>query len=349
MAYIEEETIGSVTSISNSLPWHLDRIDQYKFPDDNAYRAQGTGEGVDIYILDTGIFYNHREFEGRAEYGGYDPVDARENENRKGLDCNGHGTHVASLAVGKTFGAAKMARVYSIRVIGCNGRVTDGTLIDGLNYIARVIPTRGRPAIVSMSLVTSYSLTLDRALTTVHDQGIIMVTSAGDKSEDACRYLPAGSSQVITVGASNFEDRLYRLTNGGSCVDIFAPGVNILGAKFRCSRTSCTEFKSGTSMATPLVSGVAAILLKKMSPSSAPDQLKTTSPSVGTPDAQQTAQKITTSLSPSEMKTKLLSTAIPDVLDFSSTTLTPSLISATPNRLLYIGGKPIILLPQLYL
>ena len=108
--YIEEEGIATGRQDTNLL-WYLDRIDQPQMPHYYFYNPIGNGTGADVYILDSGINYNHEEFEYRAKYGGFDAVDKYDGATpslaRNGSDCHGHGTHVASFCGGKTYGYAK--------------------------------------------------------------------------------------------------------------------------------------------------------------------------------------------------------------------------------------------------
>ena len=104
--YVEEEGLAVGTQ---SIPeWHLDRLDQVPPTLDHAYWPIGDGRGVDVYILDSGIHYEHEEFEFRAKYAGRDPTDDynianfaedERPERQYGRDCHGHGTHVASLCI----------------------------------------------------------------------------------------------------------------------------------------------------------------------------------------------------------------------------------------------------------
>ena len=265
---------------------------------------------MDIYILDSGVNYFHEEFENRARYPGYDPMDVYESNSPSqfGLDCHGHGTHVASLAVGKTFGTAKKATVYSVRVLNCENFGAWSAVLDGLDYTSRVISERNRPAVVSLSLSGGYTQSVNLAVQTLHSQGIPIVVAAGNNQDDSCQRSPAGSPYVITVAGSADGDSIYTFTSYGPCTDIFAPGQSILAADHRCM--TCSKFLSGTSMSTPKVSGVVAIHLQREP-----------------------------WLSPDKIKEKLTAESTKGVVDLSP--IPSEFRSTTPNQLLYITGKPL--------
>lgn len=314
MDYIEEETFA-VGEQNPDLPWHLDQLDQLAGSEryDHQYQPIGTGEGVDIYILDTGINFAHTDFEYRAKFSGYDPVDNydAEEEPLQGQDCHGHGTHIASLAGGRMYGVAKKATLYSMRVLQCNNAAPWSVVLDGLDHVARMIMMRKRPSVVSLSLGGSFYSAINTAVEHLHKMGAVMVVAAGNGKSDACARSPASSPLVITVGATDEENHLYWSesaygTNHGPCVTLFAPGKYIVAADFSCQ--NCSKYLTGTSMATPLVSGVAAILLQR-----API------------------------LSPLEVKQHIMNLSLVDAINF--TVLSDEFRQQTSNRRLWIPGS----------
>jgi subtilisin family serine protease len=245
--------------------WHLDRIDQRYLPLDGVFRPpfwteyMSMGRGVDIYILDSGIRYSHNEFGGRAVYGGFDfqPSTA---PNGPGSDCMGHGTHVAALAGGSTVGVAREATLYSIRMIGCDGRTSTSTILRALEHVVEH-KNPLKTVIMSMSFGVPVSASINLCVSIAHWNGIIPVASAGNNEFNSCRKSPASATHAFTVGATDRYDKTWHKTNYGRCVNIFAPGADIRSASDDSDYGYTV--KSGTSMAAPLVSGAAAVILDR--------------------------------------------------------------------------------------
>jgi subtilisin family serine protease len=233
--------------------WGLDRINQPSLPlDSNENMGTNEGEGVDVYIIDSGIKTSHPEFQGRARHGINYNADGRTD------DCNGHGTHVAGNVMSKAWGVAKRANAVAIRVFDCNGGgafVSD--IIKGISYAVSQSKAAGRRAVINMSLLGPQTPILDQAVEAAFRDNVVSVVAAGNYNEDACSYSPSGAPSAITVGATSITDTRPSFSNFGACVDIFAPGVNIESAGIN----SASTVLSGTSMAAPHVAGVVAQML----------------------------------------------------------------------------------------
>ncbi len=221
------------------------------------------GAGVTAYVLDTGIRTTHSEFlAGRTSRArvGFDGVA----DGHNGQDCHGHGTHVAGIIGGKTFGVAKKVNLVAVRVLDCNGSGATSGVIAGVDWVT-ADHAAGRPAVANMSLGGAASPTLDDAVKRSVADGVAYAVAAGNGNilgvaQDACGYSPARVPEVMTTGASDRADRKAMFSNYGNCVDWFAPGVDIESAW--AEGDSATETHSGTSMASPHTAGVAALYLE---------------------------------------------------------------------------------------
>ncbi len=251
--YVEQDQTVALNQVSpeNQATWGLDRIDQADRPLSSQYYFNYTGAGINAFIIDTGIRLDHVEFAGRL-LPGYSVVA----DSNGTSDCNGHGTHVAGTVGGTVWGVAKGVSLIPVRVLDCSGSGTWSGVIAGIDWVAG---SKLRPAVANMSLGGGVSTSLNAAVAGAVSKGVTMVVAAGNSNANACNYSPSGEPSAITVGATDSSDARASYSNYGSCVDIFGPGSNITSAWHTSADAS--NIISGTSMATPHVTGVAALAL----------------------------------------------------------------------------------------
>lgn len=256
VAYIEPDQVYTATveqsMDTNGDPWGLDRINQRDLPLDRKYSYTYTGSGVRAYIIDTGLDAAHADFETRAQ-NVYDAFGGN------GNDCNGHGTHVGGTVGGKVYGVAKQALLRGVKVLDCNGSGSTSGIIAAVDWVRT---NHVKPAVANMSLGGGYSSTLNNAVVNLSNAGVFVAVAAGNENQDACNVSPASAgynTAVTTTAASDKTDTRASFSNYGQCTDLYAPGVAIK-APWIGSGTTETNTISGTSMASPHVAGVSALV-----------------------------------------------------------------------------------------
>lgn len=233
---------------AQQLPWGVDRIDA------DLLWPSNTGAGVRVAVLDTGIDLDHPDLVGNIK-GGFNAV----NPHKKADDDNGHGTHVAGIIAAANnsigvVGVAPSASLYAVKVLGASGSGYLSDIIEGLGWCA----DKGIQ-VVNMSLGTSSDVqSLHDAIAAAADRGIVLVAAAGNNGPGADTVLyPAKYPEVIAVAATDQTDAAAYFSSTGPAVELAAPGVNI----YSTVKGGGYAYMSGTSMATPHVSGTAALVI----------------------------------------------------------------------------------------
>ncbi|GAA6005714.1 hypothetical protein JCM10207_005305 [Rhodosporidiobolus poonsookiae] len=265
--YVERDSLVWANEVEKGAPWGLARISHrntLSFGTFNKYEYDSqAGEGVDAYVIDTGVNVDHVELEGRAKWGKTIPRDPDQ-------DLNGHGSHVAGTIASAKYGVAKKANIIAVKVLGAGGSGTMSDVVAGVAWAAdsaaeaAQLKAQGKNpkhkgSVANMSLGGGKSQALDDAVDAAVEDGLHFAVAAGNDNRDACAYSPAAAVNAITVGASTISDERAYFSNHGKCVDIFAPGLNILSIWNSGNRSINTI--SGTSMASPHIAGLAAYML----------------------------------------------------------------------------------------
>jgi subtilisin family serine protease len=280
VASVERVAFEHVTSVdTQSTPflglWGLDRIDQRSFTTpDYSYKYAFSGQGVRIYVLDTGIDPDRTEYSGRVAPG----VTIDGGGRTDGLeDDDGHGTAMASLAAGTIHGTAKGATLIPVRVGNDGQNIGQDQVVAGFDWLyANAVV----PAVVTYS-ITNYGdaachillsgcNAIRTAVERLWDRGIATVHAAGNESNDACLQFVNQATKVIVAGGTTQDDMWNPMFNFGGCITLEAPATNV---GYVTHGSDAEVVNTGTSIAAPLVAGVIAQILQER-PSASPDFIK---------------------------------------------------------------------------
>lgn len=263
VAFVEKDSMvyANEFEVQKGAPWGLARL-SHRAPlslgsfNQYLHDSEG-GKGVTSYVIDTGVFVDHVQFEGRAKWGATIP------SGDPDTDGNGHGTHCAGTIASKDYGVAKKAEVVAIKVLRSNGSGSMSDVVKGVEVAAKSHQQAVKNAkkgfkgsTANMSLGGGKSPALDLAVNAAVKAGIHFAVAAGNENQDAANTSPASAELAITVGASTISDARAYFSNFGSTVDIWAPGLNIVSTYIGSETATATL--SGTSMASPHIAGLLA-------------------------------------------------------------------------------------------
>jgi len=265
---VEQDTIGYVDDIDvprtltqdNPPSWGQSRISNRVLDLKKGYvYSANAGEGVEVYVIDTGIDTNHTEFAGRARFGKNFITTEPDN------DGYGHGTHCAGTIGGSTYGLAKKAKLVAVKACTKAGSCTTSDVTAAIEYVIKN-GKKGK-TVVNISLGLAPTQAIDDAVQAAVDAGIAIICPGGNADGDSCQNSPRRAPAAFAVGATANTDNMADFSNWGKCLKTFAPGVDIISAK----PGGGSQPMSGTSMASPHVAGVAALYLADKEYASIPD------------------------------------------------------------------------------
>ncbi|XDG09171.1 hypothetical protein ABKA04_008786 [Annulohypoxylon sp. FPYF3050] len=274
---VEQDRVGRISALTQqgNAPWGLESISSRNPITDNKTRGHTysydstAGNGTFAYVLDSGVLTNNTEFNGRA-IKGYNTWNGTESFD----DHFGHGTHVAGTIGAETYGVAKQTTIIDVKVVRSVGYSTLSHVIDGINWVVNNVtntPGRAGKSVINMSLAFSTSSTLNRAVDAATAAGILSVVGAGNDNALASTRSPASASTSLAVGAISSNRTRASFSNYGSCVDVFAPGVDVASL---WNEEGVQSVLSGTSMSSPHVAGLALYLMALESGLDEPEKVK---------------------------------------------------------------------------
>jgi len=266
---IEQDYMVTISAgtcdIETEATWGLNRVSEKKLNLNGKYQYDADGFGVDAYIIDTGIYTENEDFQGRASFGATFTDDGPH-------DLNGHGTHVAGTVGGHKYGVAKNVTLIAVKVLDEEGSGSYAGIIKGIDWTIASHQKRKRPSVANMSLGGPLNAIINEAVAKLVSSGVVTAVAAGNEDSDACETSPASVETVISVGATDKKDVRSVFSNWGTCVDILAPGTAITSTWI--GKPTATHTISGTSMASPHVCGAAALYLTNAPKATTPAEVK---------------------------------------------------------------------------
>jgi subtilisin family serine protease len=246
-----------------SFEWHQLRVASRSLPMTNYYKVTNFGDGVNVYVVDSGIDGSHSEFS-------HTTINNLFSYNSDFTPTNGHGTAVASVIGGNTLGISKNVKLHSVK-IPTGAETTYSVLLSAFDAILNHHDASS-VAIVNCSWTVPKSQILDLKITELQNDNLVVVAAAGNTGVAANDFSPVGLNSVLGVGASDAYDRVISWggsSNWGPEVDLFAPGIDVVVAEMGAT----TMEVSGTSIAAGVVSGVVAQYIVE-SPTSTASQIQ---------------------------------------------------------------------------
>ncbi|KAI0543055.1 oryzin precursor [Xylaria digitata] len=259
VAYIEPDIMveAASTALESNSPWGLARISSREPNTSNYIYDDSAGEGTYTYIIDSGIFVDHPEFEGRASWG----PSFVANDAKPTVDENGHGTHVAGIAGSKTYGVAKKTNLIAVKVLNAAGSGPISQIIAGIQWVVNDAKSNNRlnksVANISLGAISIGNSTMSLAAGAAVEEGLFIAAAAGNSQTPVEFFSPAQYPTVCSIAASAKDDARASFSNYGNGIDLFAPGVDVISTY----NNGSTAMLSGTSMAAPHIAGLGAYLL----------------------------------------------------------------------------------------
>ncbi len=237
-----------------SSQWSLNQNNDCDIDAPEAWDIETGSSEVVVAVVDTGVDYNHPDLAANC-ISGYDFI----NNDDDPMDDHNHGTHCAGIigAIGNNnlgiSGVSWDVSIMPVKCLSASGSGSSQTVSQAINYAAN-----NGADVISMSLGGGYSQVMEDAVDYAYSKDVVIVAAAGNSDTNAKHY-PAGFDKVIAVAATDQNDDRAHFSNYGNWVDLAAPGVSILSTL----RNDNYGSYSGTSMACPHVSGLAALILTK--------------------------------------------------------------------------------------